>query len=132
MIYKVIFDTEEVDLNKFFNLIEERGLDICFADNGLFVHGGVHTDREISYIMEETKNKNYFVQKIKSRPTENSDNSFSTIWVMEKWDEDELKAMEKAKQKELKQMMKNINAATAAFKDMVLQIKNKQGGSDHE
>ena len=125
MIYKLVFDINEVDLNQLFGILEKNNYDFCFADDCLYLYQKNNHSASISYIMREANNNNYFLQKISKRPDFEDPKTFANVWLMEKWDQDELRTLEKKEQASLRKMMKNINEATEAVKNMIDKIKNK-------
>lgn len=132
MLYKLVFDVCEVDLNVLFGLLEENNYDFCFSDNVLYLYQKSNHSASISYIMEKINNKNYFLQKINKRPDIEDPKTFYNIWLMEKWDDISVKKIEREEQKKLKEMMANINKAKEDLKKVIIETENKsKGGKGH-
>ena len=126
MVYKLVFDVKEVDLNKLFKAFETQGLDFCFADECVYIHDpreSAHQFSTISDIMREVNNDNYFLQKITNRPSSDCVKNFANIWIMEKIDEDDLRKFESKRQKELREMQKNIQSAEDQIRELIKTYK---------
>ncbi len=125
MVYKVFFDLDSVDMNALFDAAYKYNVDMCFAEDCIYMHEHPHQMGAVSNIMKEINTDSYYAKKIPNRPTDTPDN-ITMVWVIEKMDADSLIIKEDAEQEELKKMLNNISKAKEVYMEMFEIAKNKQ------
>lgn len=126
MVCKVVTDVDALDLNRFYELVSQSDLDVCFEGDEIYVYSKYNTQRSISMIMKKIGITNFFCKKIEEKPNDKQDFNFVSSWIRKKMEKDELEKFEIQKQSELQKMMDNISQA----KEMLHQILLKQEVGD--
>lgn len=115
MLFKVVVDLEQVDLNKLFANFNKNKVEICVANESLFLYTKANSQPSIGTIMKETNIENYFIKEIKEKPDIN-DGGFSQNWCRERLEQDEELQITSENQRQLNQMMKNIDDIKESLK----------------
>lgn len=126
MVCKVVTDVDALDLNRFYELVSQSDLDVCFEGDEIYVYSKYNTQRSISMIMKKIGITNFFCKKIEEKSNDKQDFNFVSSWIRKKMEKDELEKFETQKQSELQKMMDNISQA----KEMLHQILLKQEVGD--
>lgn len=123
MVIKIVADLDEIDLDQFIKLCNSEHLEFCCVDECLYVHGGVNTQKSIVNILGKMKIKNYFSKIIKKPQNyQDCESNIGLQWCYEKCIIDETEQINAQKQKEIKQMLDNIEAVRSSLS------KKLQGG----
>lgn len=125
MLVKIILDLDQIDLNKLFEKINKKGIELCFADDCIYAYKADNVQSSIKDIMKELSIKNFFLKEVKEKP-EVYNGNLAQSWCCEKIQQDEESRVNLQHQSELQQMMKNIEE----IKKTLIQQSKKEGEVD--
>lgn len=125
MVYKVMVDLEEVDLNKLTDFVKKERIEFCIADDCLFFHTIHTTPTKISNLMKRVNTSGFVIKQVTERPV-HPEESFAQLWCFEKFNEDETRKFEEEHQTELQKMVENIEKIRQGLiKDKLLKEKEE-------
>lgn len=127
MIYKVMADLNQVDLNELCSLVSAKNLEVCIGDDNLYFYDKHDRKVQISNIMKKVTNAGFIIKPIMEKPKIGV-NDFVSNWCFEKMTAEETERFEAEHQKELKQMMTNIQTV----QEEINQNKFKEGSVNGE
>lgn len=115
MIYKLVADWDEININDFVRDCQNNNIDVCFDGDRAYLYD---VDRHLSnLIIMRKSDKSIFLKEITKKP-ENIE-SFVDSWIYEKMENDEKIKLEEEQQVKLREMMDNINRAREDFRRRV-------------
>ena len=115
MIYKIVLDIQEADIDGVINSLLKTNTDVCLDEDCIYVYShDNHQHRELLNSMRKNNIKNYFIQEIK-KATSEVPTKFSESWLIEKFNQDKKIKAEEEQQKQLQEMMDRIETAKQCF-----------------
>ena len=137
MVYKVLVDLDTVDLNVLRELTDNKGLELCVAEDSVFFYDKNNRKVQISNIMKKLNTSGFVIKPVETKPKPGSD--FASTWCFDKMNQEELERFEAEHQAELRTMMDNIEAVSQAVKNLKKEetvdgtgSSQEQGGSSSE
>lgn len=115
MIYKIVLDIQETDIDNVINSLLKINTDVCLDEDCIYVYSrNNHQHRELLNSMRKNNIENYFIQEIQKMPSGNP-TKFSESWLIEKFNQDKKIKAEEEQQKQLREMIDRIETAKQCF-----------------
>ena len=117
MIYKLVADWDEINIDDFVQDCQNNSIDVCFDGDKAYLYGDISTQRSNLNIWKR-ENKNFFLKEITEKPKDKF-SSFVNNWICERFERDERERIEQQQQAELCKMKDNIDKAREEFKNRI-------------
>lgn len=131
MIYKVMVDLDNLDLNSLMQKATDKGFDLCVGYDNLYFYAKGNRKVQISNIMKKMDISEFVIKPILEKPQPTS-NDFASIWCYEKMTAEEQENFEEEHQEELVQMLDNIQAIKKALLENKLKEESADGTGDNK
>lgn len=131
MIYKLVADWDEININDFVRECQNNNIDVCFDGDRAYLYGEINRFTSIVNKMER-ENKTFFLKEITEKPI-NKFGSFVDNWICERFEQEERELIEAREQEELRRMKNNIDKAREDLKkriELARQENKTEGGAD--
>lgn len=131
MIYKLVADWDEININDFVKDCQNNNIDVCFDGDRAYLYGKNNSTVQNLNIMREG-DKTFFLKEITEKPI-NKFGSFVDNWICERFEQEERELIETREQEELRRMKDNIDKAREDLRKRIelAQQENKtEGGAD--
>lgn len=131
MIYKLVADWDEININDFVRECQNNNIDVCFDGDRAYLCGDISTQRYFLNIWKR-ENKTFFLKEITEKPT-NKFGSFVDNWICERFEQEERELIEAREQEELRRMKDNIDKAREDLRkriELARQENKTEGGAD--
>lgn len=131
MIYKLVADWDEININDFVRECQNNNIDVCFDGDRAYLYCKDTGNAYFFNIMREG-DKTFFLKEITEKPI-NKFGSFVDNWICERFEQEERELIEAREQEELRRMKNNIDKAREDLKKRIelARQKNKtEGGAD--
>ena len=131
MIYKLVADWDEININDFVRECQNNNIDVCFDGDRAYLYGEINRFTSIINKMER-ENKTFFLKEITEKPI-NKFGSFVDNWICERFEQEERELIEAREQEELRRMKDNIDKAREDLKkriELARQENKTEGGAD--
>ena len=131
MIYKLVADWDEININDFVKDCQNNNIDVCFDGDRAYLYGEINRFTSIVNKMER-ENKTFFLKEITEKPI-NKFGSFVDNWICERFEQEERELIEAREQEELRRMKDNIDKAREDLKkriELARQENKTEGGAD--
>ena len=131
MIYKLVADWDEININDFVKDCQNNNIDVCFDGDRAYLYSKCGTQSTFLNIWKR-ENKTFFLKEITEKPI-NKFGSFVDNWICERFEQEERELIEAREQEELRRMKDNIDKAREDLKKRIelAQQENKtEGGAD--
>lgn len=131
MIYKLVADWDEININDFVRECQNNNIDVCFDGDRAYLYGEINRFTSIVNKMER-ENKTFFLKEITEKPI-NKFGSFVDNWICERFEQEERELIETREQEELRRMKDNIDKAREDLKkriELARQENKTEGGAD--
>ena len=120
MIYKLVADWDEININDFVKDCQNNNIDVCFDGDRAYLYGEINRFTSIVNKMER-ENKTFFLKEITEKPI-NKFGSFVDNWICERFEQEELRRMKDNIDKAREDLRKRIELAR--------QENKTEGGAD--
>ena len=131
MIYKLVADWDEININDFVKDCQNNNIDVCFDGDRAYLYGEINRFTSIVNKMER-ENKTFFLKEITEKPI-NKFGSFVDNWICERFEQEERERIEAREQEELRRMKDNIDKAREDLRkriELARQENKTEGGAD--
>ena len=131
MIYKLVADWDEININDFVKDCQNNNIDVCFDCDRAYLYGKNNSTVQNLNIMREG-DKTFFLKEITEKPI-NKFGSFVDNWICERFEQEERELIEAQEQEELRRMKNNIDKAREDLKkriELARQENRTEGGAD--
>lgn len=128
MVYKLVVNLDDVDLNLLFDRFMQKDIDVYLHNEEILLYVPCNKEVSISMIMKKMKIRNFFVKEITEKPRREDTNP-SSIWIYNKIQTEENRKFEEAHQDELRQMQENIRCMEDYIYSSQKNIKEVENGS---
>lgn len=131
MIYKLVADWDEININDFVRECQNNNIDVCFDGDRAYLYGEINRFTSIVNKMER-ENKTFFLKEITEKPI-NKFGSFVDNWICERFEQEERELIEAREQEELRRMKNNIDKAREDLRkriELARQENKIEGGAD--
>lgn len=131
MIYKLVADWDEININDFVRECQNNNIDVCFDGDRAYLYGEINRFTSIVNKMER-ENKTFFLKEITEKPI-NKFGSFVDNWICERFEQEERELIEAREQEELRRMKDNIDKAREDLRkriELARQENKTEGGAD--
>lgn len=131
MIYKLVADWDEININDFVKDCQNNNIDVCFDGDRAYLYGKNNSTVQNLNIMREG-DKTFFLKEITEKPI-NKFGSFVDNWICERFEQEERELIEAREQEELRRMKNNIDKAREDLKkriELARQENKTEGGAD--
>lgn len=130
MIYKLVADWDEININDFVKDCQNNNIDVCFDGDRAYLYD---VDRHLSnLIIMREGDKTFFLKEITEKPI-NKFGSFVDNWICERFEQEERELIETREQEELRRMKNNIDKAREDLRkriELARQENKTEGGAD--
>lgn len=128
MIFKLMVDMEQIDLNRLCELTQNMDISMCFGSDEVYFDIPYDTSRQISNIMRKMKISDFLVKQVVKKPVLREGMSFCDRWCLERMETYEREQFEKEHQDEIKKMAENIEMIRQnLIKDKLLKEESANG-----
>lgn len=131
MIYKLVADWDEININDFVKDCQNNNIDVCFDGDRAYLYGKNNSTVQNLNIMREG-DKTFFLKEITEKPI-NKFGSFVDNWICERFEQEERELIEAREQEELRRMKDNIDKAREDLRkriELARQENKTEGGAD--
>lgn len=131
MIYKLVADWDEININDFVKDCQNNNIDVCFDGDRAYLYGKNNSTVQNLNIMREG-DKTFFLKEITEKPI-NKFGSFVDNWICERFEQEERELIEAREQEELRRMKNNIDKAREDLRkriELARQENKTEGGAD--
>lgn len=131
MIYKLVADWDEININDFVRECQNNNIDVCFDDDRAYLYSKCGTQSTFLNIWKR-ENKTFFLKEITKKPI-NKFGSFVDNWICERFEQEERELIEAREQEELRRMKDNIDKAREDLRkriELARQENKTEGGAD--
>lgn len=131
MIYKLVADWDEININDFVKDCQNNNIDVCFDGDRAYLYGKNNSTVQNLNIMREG-DKTFFLKEITEKPI-NKFGSFVDNWICERFEQEERELIEAQEQEELRRMKDNIDKAREDLRkriELARQENKTEGGAD--
>ena len=131
MIYKLVADWDEININDCVKDCQNNNIDVCFDGDRAYLYGKNNSTVQNLNIMREG-DKTFFLKEITEKPI-NKFGSFVDNWICERFEQEERELIEAREQEELRRMKDNIDKAREDLKkriELARQENKTEGGAD--
>lgn len=131
MIYKLVADWDEININDFVKDCQNNNIDVCFDGDRAYLYSKCGTQSTFLNIWKR-ENKTFFLKEITEKPI-NKFGSFVDNWICERFEQEERELIEAREQEELRRMKNNIDKAREDLKkriELARQENKTEGGAD--
>ena len=131
MIYKLVADWDEININDFVRECQNNNIDVCFDGDRAYLYCKDTGNAYFFNIMREG-DKTFFLKEITEKPT-NKFGSFVDNWICERFEQEERELIEAREQEELRRMKNNIDKAREDLRkriELARQENKTEGGAD--
>lgn len=131
MIYKLVADWDEININDFVRECQNNNIDVCFDDDRAYLYSKCGTQSTFLNIWKR-ENKTFFLKEITEKPI-NKFGSFVDNWICERFEQEERELIEAREQEELRRMKDNIDKAREDLRkriELARQENKIEGGAD--
>ena len=131
MIYKLVADWDEININDFVRECQNNNIDVCFDGDRAYLYGEINRFTSIINKMER-ENKTFYLKEITEKPI-NKFGSFVDNWICERFEQEERELIEAREQEELRRMKDNIDKAREDLRkriELARQENKTEGGAD--
>ena len=131
MIYKLVADWDEININDFVKDCQNNNIDVCFDGDRAYLYSKCGTQSTFLNIWKR-ENKTFFLKEITEKPT-NKFGSFVDNWICERFEQEERELIEAREQEELRRMKDNIDKAREDLRnriELARQENKTEGGAD--
>lgn len=131
MIYKLVADWDEININDFIKDCQNNNIDVCFDGDRAYLYCRDQTIMSNSIIWKR-ENKTFFLKEITEKPI-NKFGSFVDNWICERFEQEERELIEAREQEELRRMKDNIDKAREDLRkriELARQENKTEGGAD--
>lgn len=131
MIYKLVADWDEININDFVRECQNNNIDVCFDGDRAYLYSKCGTQSTFLNIWKR-ENKTFFLKEITEKPT-NKFGSFVDNWICERFEQEERELIEAREQEELRRMKDNIDKAREDLRkriELARQENKTEGGAD--
>lgn len=131
MIYKLVADWDEININDFVKDCQNNNIDVCFDGDRAYLYG----EHDVMYAkinIWKRENKTFFLKEITEKPI-NKFGSFVDNWICERFEQEERELIEAREQEELRRMKNNIDKAREDLRkriELARQENKIEGGAD--
>ena len=131
MIYKLVADWDEININDFVKDCQNNNIDVCFDGDRAYLYCKDTGNAYFFNIMREG-DKTFFLKEITEKPI-NKFGSFVDNWICERFEQEERELIEAREQEELRRMKDNIDKAREDLRkriELARQENKTEGGAD--
>lgn len=131
MIYKLVADWDEININDFVRECQNNNIDVCFDGDRAYLYSKCGTQSTFLNIWKR-ENKTFFLKEITEKPI-NKFGSFVDNWICERFEQEERELIEAREQEELRRMKDNIDKAREDLRkriELARQENKTEGGAD--
>lgn len=131
MIYKLVADWDEININDFVKDCQNNNIDVCFDGDRAYLYCKDTGNAYFFNIMREG-DKTFFLKEITEKPI-NKFGSFVDNWICERFEQEERELIEAQEQEELRRMKDNIDKAREDLRkriELARQENKTEGGAD--
>ena len=131
MIYKLVADWDEININDFVKDCQNNNIDVCFDGDRAYLYGKNNSTVQNLNIMREG-DTTFFLKEITEKPI-NKFGSFVDNWICERFEQEERELIEAREQEELRRMKDNIDKAREDLRkriELARQENKTEGGAD--